>query len=188
MTTSIIVVSGLPRSGTSMMMAMLEAGGIPLVTDGERTADEDNPKGYFELERVKQLDRDPSWLRDCDGRAVKIISRLLSALPSTHRYDVVFMRRSIDEILASQKKMLARRGERDETSDAEMKSMFYAHLDEVMAWLDAQPNFRVKYASYNRLLESADQELPKLASFLGPRFDVTKAKPIIDAALYRNRG
>ena len=108
----IVVVSGLPRSGTSMMMKMLEAGGIPPVTDELRTADDDNPKGYYEFERVKQMDKgDTAWVADAQGKVVKVISALLKHLPSSHNYQVIFLRRHMSEILASQRKMLIRRGE-----------------------------------------------------------------------------
>src|SRR5438128_3864516 len=115
----IVVVSGLPRSGTSMAMKMLEAGGLRVVTDGQRTADEDNPKGYYEDERVKDLHRegDKTWLRDARGDVVKIISFLLKSLPADNNYKVLFMHRNLREIVASQNKMLARRGEKNETPD-----------------------------------------------------------------------
>ncbi len=184
---AIIVVSGLPRSGTSMMMSMLEAGGIPLVTDGERSADEDNPRGYFELEQVKRLEHDQSWLAGCEGKAVKIISRLLLHLPADRRYQVLFMRRSIDEILASQRKMLERRGEYDTTSDAEMKAMFFAHLEEVMEGLDCRSELSVRYVNYGRVLADPAAELEKIAALLGPGFHPERAKDRIDARLYRNR-
>lgn len=184
----ILVVSGLPRSGTSMMMSMLQAGGVELVTDGERTADEDNPKGYFELERVKKLEQDTSWLVDCRGKAVKIISKLLPLLPDEHEYDVIFMRRSIDEILASQRKMLMRREASDgDANDADMKSMFFEHLDEVMGWLEGKPNFRVKYVNYNRILEDPEGQIGRLAELLGDGFDHQGARSVVDRRLYRNR-
>ena len=107
---TIVVVSGLPRSGTSMMMQMLEAGGMDVLTDGRRTADEDNLKGYYEYEKVKALKTDNSWLPRAGGKAVKIISELLRHLPGTHTYRVIFMRRAMEEILASQDRMLIRRG------------------------------------------------------------------------------
>ena len=125
----VTVVSGLPRSGTSMMMRMLEAGGMEPVTDDLRTADEDNPKGYYEFERVKDLERDQAWLEDARGRFVKVISMLLRHLPSGHRYKIIFMRRKMEEILASQRQMLVRRGEwPDRVSDARMAEMFAKHL------------------------------------------------------------
>ena len=109
---TITIVSGLPRSGTSMMMKMLEAGGIPPLTDEIRTADTDNPKGYYEFERVKKMDKgDTAWLENAQGKSVKVISALLKHLPSDYRYRVIFMRRDMSEILASQKKMLDHRGE-----------------------------------------------------------------------------
>jgi hypothetical protein len=170
-----------------MMMSILETGGIPLVTDGERRADDDNPKGYFELERVKKLEGDRGWLQECRGQAIKIVSNLLMHLPEEHQYDVLFMRRKLDEILASQRKMLARRGEPEGAGDSEMKSMFYQHLEEVGAWLEARGNFRVRYVSYNRLLEDPAAEIAKLEAMLGDRFDAAKAKSAVDEKLYRNR-
>src|SRR5437899_574640 len=108
---TVTIVSGLPRSGTSMMMKMLEAGGMEPLTDHVRTADEDNPKGYYEFERVKDLEKDQTWLEDAKGRYVKVISMLLKHLPAGYTYKVIFMRRTMEEILASQRKMLVRRGE-----------------------------------------------------------------------------
>src|SRR5262245_6505245 len=108
----VAVVSGLPRSGTSMMMKMLEAGGLTPYTDGERSADIDNPEGYYEFERVKDLERDPdkSWVRGARGKALKVISFLLRHLPGENRYRIVYMRRHLDEVLKSQDKMLDRLG------------------------------------------------------------------------------
>src|SRR5687768_1736541 len=107
----ITVVSGLPRSGTSMMMKMLEAGGLEPVVDHVRKPDEDNPKGYYEFERVKALENDREWLPEAKGKFVKVISMLLRHLPADHRFKVIFMQRNMPEVLASQKKMLVRRGE-----------------------------------------------------------------------------
>ena len=106
----IVVVSGLPRSGTSMMMQMLEAGGMEVMTDGLRAADEDNLKGYFEYETVKALHTDRNWLPEARGKAVKIISELLKYLPETQTYRIIFLRRALEEVLASQDRMLVRRG------------------------------------------------------------------------------
>ena len=125
----ITIVSGLPRSGTSMMMKMLEAGGMQVLTDHIRTADEDNPKGYYEFERVKQIEHDQAWLPDAQGKVVKMISALLKHLPSSYTYKVIFMRRNIDEILASQKQMLIRRGEpTDVVSDEKLTELFDRHI------------------------------------------------------------
>ncbi|MCA1601952.1 MAG: sulfotransferase [Acidobacteria bacterium] len=123
---SIIIVSGLPRSGTSMMMRMLEAGGINVLTDGIRKADEDNPEGYYEVELVKTLKQqsDKLWLGDARGKAVKVISALLDTLPQSYRYKVIFMNRNLAEVIASQNKMRARKGDHSESSDEEMSRLF----------------------------------------------------------------
>src|ERR1051325_639401 len=152
---AVIIVSGLPRSGTSMMMKMLQAGGIEPVTDHIRAADEDNPKGYFELEKVKQLDKDSSWVADCKGRALKVISMLLKPLPNAQRYKIIFMRRTMEEILASQKQMLIRRGQPTDTiPDAKMAEMFNKHLKDIEAFIAQQPGMDCLYISYNEVLES----------------------------------
>src|SRR5882762_11870166 len=147
---TITIVSGLPRSGTSMMMKMLAAGGFEPLTDSIRAADEDNPKGYFEFERVKQIENDKAWLEDARGRVVKLISALLKHLPPSYNYKLVFMRRAMPEILASQRQMLIRRGEPADTiPDDKMAAMFEKHLAQVELWLAGQTNINVLYISYN---------------------------------------
>ena len=108
----ITIVSGLPRSGTSLMMQMLESGGLPVLCDGERKADTDNPKGYFEWERIKQLPKDPSLIAEAEGKVVKVISQLILSLPADHDYRIVFMQRPLPEVLKSQDKMLRTPGQR----------------------------------------------------------------------------
>ncbi|HXV75690.1 MAG TPA: hypothetical protein VD788_05165, partial [Candidatus Polarisedimenticolaceae bacterium] len=133
----VIVVSGLPRSGTSMMMNMLTAAELEVVSDRVRVADEDNPKGYFEDERVKDLERNPdrAWLRDCRGKVVKIVSFLLKDLPDDNRYKVIFMRRDLGEVIASQNKMLERRNEErgsgDMNEDEKMIRLYETHLRKI---------------------------------------------------------
>ena len=143
----VTIVSGLPRSGTSMMMKVLEAGGLPVVTDEQRTADEDNPKGYFELERVKQLDKgDTAWVAEAQGKVVKVISALLEYLPPAYTYRVVFIRREMSEILASQKKMLERRGEpTDRISDEELARLFSKHVQKVETWLREEQTYLLDF-------------------------------------------
>ncbi|HKQ09381.1 MAG TPA: sulfotransferase [Blastocatellia bacterium] len=185
---SVIIVSGLPRSGTSMMMSMLVAGGIAAMTDAIRTADEDNPKGYFELEKVKELARDKSWLSDAGGRAVKIISALLKHLPSEHRYKIIFMRRHMREILASQRQMLVRRGEPTDTvSDERMAEMFRKHLAEVEAWLARQANIEVIYVNYNQMLEAPAQPITAINDFLGGQLNTAAMTAVVDRTLHRQR-
>src|SRR6185437_16101473 len=151
MLTDIIIVSGLPRSGTSLMMQMLDNGGIAVVTDGARTADVDNPKGYYELAKVKSIKRDGSWLPDARGKALKIVSQLLYDLPASEQYRIVFMERDFDEMLASQEKMLQRLGRPAAPRDA-IKGPYATHLKRLHEWLSRQRNMAWLRVSYNELL------------------------------------
>lgn len=183
----IVVVSGLPRSGTSMMMKMLEAGGLVPLTDGQREADEDNLGGYYEFEQVKKVAQDSSWLEHAKGKAVKVVSRLLYDLPTSYRYRVVFMQRHLDEVLTSQQQMLQRRGRADGgAADADLKRLFQKHLDEVAKWLAEQPNFAVLYVSYNEVLSQPGPRSQELARFLGD-LDAAKMSAVVDQRLYRQR-
>ena len=185
----VIVVSGLPRSGTSMMMKMLEAGGLEVVTDHQRRPNEDNPQGYYEFERVKKLpEGDTQWLKDAEGKVVKIISALLMHLPPDHTYKILFMRRSMEEILASQKQMLVRRGEpSDKVDDAEMARLFDKHLREIQTWLDRQPHVTYLDIDYNAMLRDPRPQLARVLPFLGLALDLEKMAEVVDPALYRQR-
>lgn len=185
----VTVVSGLPRSGTSMMMKMLEAGGVPPITDNLRTADEDNPKGYYEFERVKQMDKgDVAWVPDAQGKTVKVISQLLKYLPDEYEYRVIFMRRNMDEILASQKKMLINRGEDpNKASDAEISALFEKHLQSVMSWIRLRPNVQALYVHYRDMLDNPEPHVEQINRFLGGNLDVNAMVEIVDPKLYRNR-
>ncbi len=184
----ITVVSGLPRSGTSLMMQMLVAGGMPAVSDGLRTADADNPRGYFELEAVKKLKTDTTWVAGARGHAVKVISMLLCELPSDYEYRVIFMLRDMDEILASQNEMLKRRGTAgNATGDAAMRKHFEAHLKKVQAWLAERKNFRVHFCDYRKLLREPASQSHSIADFLGGCLDEPAMVLAIDPALHRNR-
>ena len=185
---TITIVSGLPRSGTSMMMKILEAGGLEVLTDGLRTADEDNPKGYYEFERVKKLKEDKEWLDAAKGKVVKIISALLKDLPDAYQYNIVFMRRRMKEILASQKKMLVRRGEpTDRTNDEKMTEVFESHLKQVEDWLNKKQNMNVIYVTYHEVLENPENNIKQVNEFLGHILDEDKMMKAIDDRLYRNR-
>jgi hypothetical protein len=186
MDTEIVVVSGLPRSGTSLMMQMLDRGGIPALTDEIRAADPDNPRGYYEFEQVKQIKKDASWLPDARGKVVKMVSSLLYDLPASEQYRVVFMQRDIDEVLESQEKMLRRLG-RAAAPREDMKKSFAVHLDRISKWLGDQPNFRVLYVSYNQLLSDAEREARRVAEFLGGKCDAERMLEAVDPSLYRNR-
>jgi hypothetical protein len=185
---AVIVVSGLPRSGTSMMMKMLNAGGLESVTDNIRTADEDNPKGYFELEKVKQLDKDNSWVGDCTGKVIKVISMLIKPLPASQRYKIIFMRRKMEEILDSQKQMLIRRNQPTNTvPDEKMAEMFNKHLKDIEAFIERQPNMDCLYISYNEVLENPAVNVEKVNDFLGGALQTAAMLEVVDTALHRQR-
>ncbi len=184
----IIVVSGLPRSGTSMMMKMLEAGGKTVLTDNLRTADEDNLKGYYEDERVKALHEDNAWIGEAESQVVKVISYLLKYLPEGHEYRIIFMERKIPEVLASQKKMMQRRGEpTDDVPDGVMTGIFQKHLDETYDWLGEQQNMQTLFISYNESLDDPETSAEKVNTFLGGGMDIEKMMQVVDPSLYRQR-
>lgn len=186
MTADIIIVSGLPRSGTSLMMQMLDAGGIEVVTDHLRTADTDNPRGYYEFEKVKQIKRDASWLPDVRGKAVKMVSQLLLDLPATERYRIVFMERDFAEMLDSQERMLQRLGRQAAPREAILPA-YVAHLERVDQWLKLQPHVAVHRVRYKALVERPQTEVARVNEFLGGRLDVPRAVGAVDLSLYRNR-
>lgn len=184
----IVVVSGLPRSGTSMMMKMLEAGGLRIVSDGQRAADPDNPNGYYEVEAVKRLAAgERAWLKDAMGGCVKVISALLEHLPAEHHYKVIFMERNLAEVLASQKRMLSNRQQETSAGDAQMEAEFKKHLAAVKYWLARQPNIQVLYLDYNMLMQAPGVACEKVAEFLEAPLDVEKMQAVPDGRLYRNR-
>ena len=184
----IIVVSGLPRSGTSMMMKMLDEGGIPILTDAIRSPDDDNPNGYYEFEVVKKLpDGQNQWLDDANHKAVKIISALLEYLPTNYRYKIIFMEREPREILASQQKMLANRNEKSGISDAEMQEQFQKHLAAIKYWLARQPNMDVMYVDYNKMISKPENYCQAIADFIAIPVDVSKMLAVPNERLYRNR-
>jgi hypothetical protein len=183
----VFVVSGLPRSGTSLMMQMLRAGGIDVLTDGERSADDDNPHGYYELEAVKRTRIDPAWLVDAGGKAVKVISQLLFDLPASRTYKVIFMRRSLEEVLLSQQKMLARRGVRHGASDDAFKELFIDHLAKMESFFKSAPHVRVLFVNYARLVAEPDTSAERISKFLNLELDVAAMAASVRPELYRNR-
>jgi Sulfotransferase domain len=184
----ITIVSGLPRSGTSMMMQMLAEGGISPLTDDLRRPDEDNPNGYFEFEAVKQVGRDASWLAAAQGRVVKMVYRLLYGLPPDQRFRVVFMTRELSEVIASQEVMLRRRGkETGQFGDQQLTAVYRRQLGEVRRWLADQPNFEVVYVDYADVLQQPRTVADQLNAFLGGRLNVESAVGIPDNSLHRQR-
>lgn len=184
----ITIVSGLPRSGTSMMMKMLEAGGIPPLTDVIREADDDNPEGYYEFERVKALPDDTEWLEEARGKAVKVLAELIKHLPQTHSYRIIFMERSLDEVIASQRKMLIRRGEDPEKVDGEeLRKLFKKYLRILKNHIRNQSSMSVIYVSYNEIIRDPTESVHRMKAFLGGDLNEEKMISSVDPALYRNR-
>ena len=185
---TITIVSGLPRSGTSMTMKMLDAGGIPPLTDQIRTADDDNPKGYFEYERAKKLrEGDTEWIPEAEGKAVKVIGALLMHLPPEYQYRVLLMRREMDEILASQAKMLENRGEENKVDDETMAALFSKHLKQIEDWMKSQPNLKYIDVDYNAMLADPAPHVKRINQFLGGELDETAMAAVVDSKLYRQR-
>ena len=185
----VIVVSGLPRSGTSMMMKMLDAAALPIMTDNERAADEDNPKGYFEYARVKDLkdEVDKSWVREARGQVLKVISHLLETLPDENFYRVILVRRDFDEIIASQNKMLERRGEENQAADSTVKEAYIRHLVDIRYMVRRRPNFEMIEVQFVQAMEAPRIFATDVNKFLGGNLDVESMMAVVDLELYRNR-
>lgn len=186
MNPEIVVVSGLPRSGTSLMMQMLDRGGVEVVTDKIRAADVDNPRGYYEFERVKKIKADASWIPEARGKAVKMVSQLLYDLPPSERYLVIFMVRDLDEMILSQEKMLARLGRPAAPRD-EIRRAFILHLERLRGWLAAQAHIDVLDVRYDDLIARPEEQAERVGRFLAGRPDVRAMAGAVDASLYRNR-
>jgi len=169
-----------------MMMQMLAAGGIPLLTDGVRAPDWDNPRGYFEFEPVKRTRQDPSWVPIAVGKAVKMVTILLRDLPPDFEYRVILMYRDPKEVLASQKAMLDRRNQTGaEASDERLKSLFQKELERTRQWMEAQPNFRALQVAHGDCIGDPAVVTGSVNLFLDGKLDVPEMTRVVDGALYR---
>jgi len=185
----ITIISGLPRSGTSLMMQMLAAGGMPILSDGERRADVDNPRGYLEWERIKQLPKDPACIAEAEGKAVKVISQLLLSLPPEHEYRVIFMQRPLPEVMSSQDEMLRRRGTFDPSEDNSVVARaFRDHVNRVDVWFNSKPNVAVRRVQYHSVLREPKETAESVAKFLQVPLDIEAMARQVDETLYRQRG
>ncbi len=186
----IVVVSGLPRSGTSMLMNMLDAGGMEIMTDSERVADIDNPKGYFEYERVKDLEKetDKSYVREGRGKVLKVICFLIKDLPDDNDYRVIFMRRDLEEVLASQNKMIQRLGTEDSTAAEEaMKEAYRNDIVRTRLLCKNRPNFELIEVHYKNTVEEPNATAHRVNAFVGGHLDEAAMRAAVDGSLYRNR-
>lgn len=183
------IVSGLPRSGTSMMMQMLDKGGIPALADEIRKADADNPKGYYEFEPVKQTRKDASWLKDSPGKVVKMVHLLLLDLPLQYQYRVVFMRRNLQEVVASQNIMLQRKGKSSGgLSEDKLTAMFESQIAQVYKYMQDHPqHFKMLEVNYNQMLKEPRPIVESLNTFLDGALDMPAMLAVVDPTLYRNR-
>jgi LPS sulfotransferase NodH len=183
----ITIVSGLPRSGTSLMMQMLAAGGMTILTDNERKPDADNPRGYCEWEPAKLLPTHPERIDEAEGKAVKVITQLLMSIPRGRDYRVIFMERPLAEVLASQDEMLRRRGKSDVISNDVMGKAFASHIKEIVSWFENRSEIPVLRLGYRRLLQNPLPDVQAVKDFLGTELDLEAMTRQVDPALYRNR-
>lgn len=183
----IIIVSGLPRSGTSMMMQMLGAGGLDLFTDEKRMADDNNLKGYLEHEEVKNLAKNKSWLPKANGKGVKIIAQLLPFLPQNYKYKIVFMERDIIEVVSSQQKMLGRLGKqvKDDTLPMGLVQDFNQTIAEIKSWIKNNRNVEAIFVDYNKVIEQPYQEALMVNDFLGGILNVHSMTEAVDSSMKR---
>jgi LPS sulfotransferase NodH len=183
----ITIVSGLPRSGTSLMMQMLAAGGMPILTDRKREPDIDNPRGYFEWEPAKLLPKEPAHIDQAEGKAVKVVSQLLLSLPAGRDYKVIFMERPLSEVLASQDKMLAHRGTQASAGSEGLADAFHDHMREVVAWLEERSEIPVHRVGYRKLVRDPAGIAASVCAFLALDLNAESMALQVEPGLYRNR-
>jgi len=185
---TVFVVSGLPRSGTSMMMAMLQAGGLSLLTDAARAPDASNPRGYFEYEPVRRLRVDKSWVSLAVGKGLKVVSYLLTELPDVFRYRIVFMERPLPEVLESQRVMLESQDEpHDPATEQILARTYEKHLAHIAAWLAEQPNMRILHVSFHDALKDPLPISTEVAEFMGASLDPRAMAAAVEPALRHQR-
>jgi hypothetical protein len=184
----VTIVSGLPRSGTSLMMQMLAAGGAEVLTDGVRKPDPHNPRGYFELEAVKHTRTDHAWLAQAEGKVVKIVHLLLSHLPLDRAYRVIFLQRDLLEVVTSQRTMLQAQGRPAAAlADFKLAKVFGKQLAEARHWLSQHPNFQVLDVLHRDVIEKPLSAAQQLGTFLGGDLDPSRMAAAVEPSLYRQR-
>ncbi|MDZ7833036.1 MAG: sulfotransferase domain-containing protein [Desulfobacterales bacterium] len=184
----IYIVSGLPRSGTSMLMKMLEAGGIEILTDYRRTADVDNPKGYFEYEAIKKLAEDAEWINHIEAKGIKVISHLLPYLPRTQSYKVLFVLRPIEEVMLSQARMLERTGDTAGLEDQDkLARKFKDHLYTIRLWIAKQAHMECLFIKYRDIINAPQEYAEKISAFIQVPCNIQAMADVVDSRLYRNK-
>jgi hypothetical protein len=173
----IYIVSGLPRSGTSMMMKMLSEGGMPVLVDKDNPSTDNNPGGAFAYEKTKTMWKDASWIKEAEDKAVKIISYYVKLLPPEYKYKIIFMERDIDETFASHQKMKMPFSKSELLMDAKVKK----------DWLSKQTNIETLFVNYNALTTDPLKTCEEITEFLGVPLDCSKMSDVFNSKLYRNR-
>ncbi len=180
----ITLVSGLPRSGTSLMMQMLDKGGMKILQDHTREADISNPKGYYEYEPVMSLYKDNSWLHEGQNKALKVVAPLLKSLDTKYRYKIIFMKRDLNEVIQSQQKML---GKTQDVFPVKIYNEFQKLLSNVAIWSKKEPGVEILYVDYKDVLEKPEEIIKKVEKFIGRDLDLEAMEGCVDKSLYRNR-
>lgn len=180
----IVVVAGLPRSGSSLMMQMLEAGGMEILTDEKRGADDSNQKGYYEYAPVLKIDKDNTWMYKAEGKAVKILTHLIKHVPTEFEYKVIYMTRDLDEVLDSQDKMIGV----ESKNRGVVKEMLRKYDANIFSWVITRDNFEVTHCYYNQILKDPRNTAEHINMFLGGWLDEEKMISVVDENLYRSRG
>lgn len=185
----IIIVSGLPRTGTSMMMNILKESGIRILEDQSREANEHNPEGYFEYQPVLELpEGNISWLENAEGQAVKVNSYYIQHLPPKYEYKVLFMERNIEEIVKSQHKTLADEGKKFHKKEIKMMGDYFrTHIKQIKTWISLQPNFSVLYISYSALVSTPGQYPSIIGEFLEYDAEKLNVEKVVDKKLYKEK-
>lgn len=180
----VVVVSGLPRSGTSLMMQMLDKGGIDALVDGKREADDSNPKGYYEYEPVMALHRDNSWMEKAQNKSIKIVAPLLKHINPEFRYKVIFMKRNLSEVVKSQQKMI---GKSTDILPVSLFNSYQEQLNHIEVWKEREPGVELIYVDYKEVLNNHEEISKKIEAFIGQELDKDGMAQCIDKSLYRNR-
>jgi predicted AlkP superfamily phosphohydrolase/phosphomutase/tetratricopeptide (TPR) repeat protein len=180
----ITIVSGLPRSGTSLMMQMLDYGGMDCLVDGKREADESNPKGYYEYEPVMSIYKDNSWMDKAQNKTVKIVAPLLNKIDEQYRYKIIFMTRDLNEILKSQQKMI---GKIEDVFPVKLYNKFQKLLSNIEVWKKKEPGVELIYLDYKDVLENPESTVKSIERFLGVPLNQSAMINCIDKKLYRTK-
>lgn len=180
----IVLVSGLPRSGTSLMMQMLDKGGVEALVDGKREADDSNPKGYYEYEPVMSLHRDNSWMKKTKNKSLKVVAPLLKHIDPQFRYKIIFMKRDLNEVVKSQQKMI---GKSTDTLPITLLNSYQEQLNHIEVWKEKEPGVELIYIDYKEIIENPDKMSEKVENFIGKKLNKEKMAACVDKSLYRNR-